>query len=67
MQAKQAHPDKVVAVRVGKFYEMVGRDAVVAMELIGLRAMGLSGVPLSRLTNLSGAIPLMGRCGSPAR
>lgn len=36
---KAEHPDKVLAVRVGDFYEAWGTDAVMLVELAGLNAM----------------------------
>jgi hypothetical protein len=40
MQQKRLHPDKVLLVRVGEFYEAYGVDALMLIEHCGLNPMG---------------------------
>ncbi|MET0399227.1 MAG: DNA mismatch repair protein MutS [Longimicrobiaceae bacterium] len=54
-EAKDQHPDAVVMIRVGDFYELLGPDAEVAVRVLGL-ALTSKGGP--------GAIPM---AGVPAR
>jgi DNA mismatch repair ATPase MutS len=49
VQLKKAHPDKLIAMQVGDFFEFAGWDAVLAIEAIGLNGMGL-GAPLYAAT-----------------
>ena len=49
---KEAHPDKVLLVRVGEFYEAFGLDAILLVEHRGLNPMGgkaRSGCPLQNV------------------
>ena len=49
---KEAHPDKVLLVRVGEFYEAFGLDAILLVEHCGLNPMGgkaRSGCPLQNV------------------
>ena len=41
MQQKQLHPEKVLLVRVGEFYEAYGVDALMLVEYCGLNPMGM--------------------------
>ena len=38
---KRAHPDKLIAMQIGDFFEFAGWDAVLAVEALGLKGMGL--------------------------
>lgn len=42
---KVQHPDKVVLVRVGEFYETIGIDAILLVQHAGLNPMGKDGNP----------------------
>lgn len=47
--AKLLHPRKVVVVQVGEFYEVMGYDAVLLVELAGLNPMGSGAADSRRL------------------
>ncbi len=49
--AKEKHPDAVVLIRVGDFYELLGPDAEVGVRVLGLTLTGKGG---------PGAIPMAG-------
>jgi hypothetical protein len=44
-ETKLQHPDKVVLVRVGEFYETIGIDAILLVQYAGLNPMGKEGNP----------------------
>ena len=44
MQQKHLHPEKVLLVRVGEFYEAYGVDALMLIEHCGLNPMGMYSV-----------------------
>lgn len=44
-EVKVQHPDKVVLVRVGEFYETIGIDAILLVQHAGLNPMGKDGNP----------------------
>lgn len=44
-ETKLQHPDKVVLVRVGEFYETIGIDAILMVQHAGLNPMGKEGNP----------------------
>lgn len=44
-ETKLQHPDKVVLVRVGEFYETIGIDAILMVQHAGLNPMGKDGNP----------------------
>ncbi|HEX2189103.1 MAG TPA: DNA mismatch repair protein MutS [Longimicrobiaceae bacterium] len=50
-EAKRKHPDAVVMIRVGDFYELLGPDAEVAVRVLGLTLTGKGG---------PGAVPMAG-------
>lgn len=53
LEAKHAHPTKMVLVRVGEFYETMGFDAALLVEFAGLNPMGArpfkAGMPVDNL------------------
>ena len=45
VQIKREHPGKLIAMQVGDFFEFTGWDAVLAIQVLNLRGMGLSACP----------------------
>lgn len=45
LQTKIEHPDKIILVRVGEFYETIGIDAILLVQHAGLNPMGREGNP----------------------
>lgn len=46
---KREHPGKLIAMQVGDFFEFAGWDAVLVIEAIKMKGMGLSTPPMHAL------------------
>ncbi|CEL93038.1 unnamed protein product [Vitrella brassicaformis CCMP3155] len=63
LQQKRKHPDKVLLVRVGEFYETYGIDALMMVEYAGLNPMGSKAKAGCPIRNIQSTLDSLTRAG----